>query len=109
MANLLTYSRTQEFLTSLVPPREPEMKKMEKYAEKTDFPIIAPLRLLLLPDRTHDPCKIVFEMGSGYGYSTAWFAKAVRKMAGEWCITWSGTQRFPKWHAVICPGLASMG
>ena len=42
MANLLTYSRTQEYLTSLVPPREAEMRVMEKYAQKTVFPIIGP-------------------------------------------------------------------
>ena len=83
MANLLTYSRTQEFLTSLVPPREDEMQKMEKYAAKTDFPIIGPAagyycyqvaRMIM--------AKSVFEMGSGYGYSTAWFAKAVRENGG---------------------------
>jgi caffeoyl-CoA O-methyltransferase len=83
MANLLTYSAVQEFLIRLVPPREAEMRKMEKYAEKTDFPIIGPAagyycyqiaRLI--------GAQSVFEMGSGYGYSTAWFAKAVKENGG---------------------------
>jgi predicted O-methyltransferase YrrM len=79
----INYDSVQEYLTSLVPPREPEMQEMEKYAEKTDFPIIGAAggyycyllaRLI--------GAKSVFEMGSGYGYSTAWFAKAVMENGG---------------------------
>ena len=83
MANLLTYSRTQEFLTTLVPPREEEMKKMEKYAQKTDFPIIgAAAGYYLYQVARMIKARSVFEMGSGYGYSTAWFAKAVKENGG---------------------------
>jgi caffeoyl-CoA O-methyltransferase len=84
MANLLTYSRTQEFLTSLVPPREEEMQKMEKYAEETDFPIIgAAAGYYCYQIARMIKAKSVFEMGSGYGYSTAWFAKAVKETCAE--------------------------
>ena len=84
MANLLTYSRTQELLTSLVPPREPEMRKMEKYAEKTDFPIIGPVAgYYCYQIARMIKARSVFEMGSGYGYSTAWFAKAVKETCAE--------------------------
>ena len=83
MANLLTYSRTQEFLTSLVPPREPEMQEMEKYAEKTDFPIIgAAAGYYCYQIARMIKARSVFEMGSGYGYSTAWFARAVKENGG---------------------------
>ena len=83
MANLLTYSRTQEFLTSLVPPREPEMQEMEKYAEETDFPIIgAAAGYYCYQIARMIKARSVFEMGSGYGYSTAWFAKAVKENGG---------------------------
>ena len=83
MANLLTYSRTQEFLTSLVPPREPEMQEMEKYAAKTDFPIIgAAAGYYCYQIARMIKARSVFEMGSGYGYSTAWFAKAVKENGG---------------------------
>jgi predicted O-methyltransferase YrrM len=79
----IKYDKLQEYLTSLVPPREPEMQEMEKYAEKHGFPILGPvsgyycyqLAILL-------KAKSVFEMGSGYGYSTAWFAKAVKENGG---------------------------
>ena len=79
----IDYQAVQEYLTSLVPPREQELRKMEEIAEKNDFPIIGPAcgyycyqlaRMI--------QAKSVFELGSGYGYSTAWFAKAVRENGG---------------------------
>lgn len=79
----ISYVKVQDYLTSLVPPREPELKKMEELAEKNDFPIIGPAcgyycyqlaRLI--------KAKSIFELGSGYGYSTAWFAKAVKENGG---------------------------
>lgn len=77
------YDTLQDYLTSLVPPREPEMQKMEEYAEKNNFPAIGAAcgyycyQLARLIRATS-----VFELGSGYGYSTAWFAKAVRENGG---------------------------
>jgi predicted O-methyltransferase YrrM len=79
----IDYDAVQEYLTSLVPPREPELMKMEEYAEKNDFPIIGPAcgyycyQLARMIN-----AKSVFELGSGYGYSTAWFAKAVKENGG---------------------------
>ena len=79
----LSYDKVQEYLTSLVPPREPEMQEMEKYAENHDFPIIGPAcgyycyQLARMIN-----AKSIFELGSGYGYSTAWFAKAVKENGG---------------------------
>lgn len=81
--DLLTYQAAQDYIASLVPPREAELKEMEAYAEKHDFPIIGPAcgyycyqlaRMI--------QAKSVFELGSGYGYSTAWFAKAVKENGG---------------------------
>jgi caffeoyl-CoA O-methyltransferase len=79
----LTYPVVQDYLASLVPPREKEMQEMEAYAAEHDFPIIGPscgyycyqlARMI--------GAKSVFELGSGYGYSTAWFAKAVQENGG---------------------------
>src|SRR5512138_1844089 len=79
----IDYQSVQDYLVSLVPPREPELQRMEDYAEKNDFPIIGPVcgyyyyqlaRLI--------GARSIFELGSGYGYSTAWFAKAVRENGG---------------------------
>jgi caffeoyl-CoA O-methyltransferase len=83
MAELLTYESAQEYLTSLVPAREKELQEMEAYAAKKNFPIIGPVcgyycyQLARMMN-----AKSVFELGSGYGYSTAWFAKAVKENGG---------------------------
>jgi caffeoyl-CoA O-methyltransferase len=79
----ILYDKVQEYITSLVPPREPELKKMEEIAEKNDFPIIGPAcgyYCYQLARMIH--AKSIFELGSGYGYSTAWFAKAVKENGG---------------------------
>jgi len=77
------YDKLQDYLTSLVPPRETVLQEMEEYADKNDFPALGPVcgyycyqlaRMI--------GAKAVFELGSGYGYSTAWFAKAVRENGG---------------------------
>lgn len=79
----INYQSAQDYLTSLVPPREPEMQKMEEIAEKDDFPILGPVcgyycyQLARMIN-----AQSVFELGSGYGYSTAWFAKAVKENGG---------------------------
>jgi predicted O-methyltransferase YrrM len=79
----LNYQAVQEYLTSLVPPRDAVLMEMEGFAEKHDFPIIGPVcgyycyqlaRMI--------GARSIFELGSGYGYSTAWFAKAVREGGG---------------------------
>lgn len=79
----IKYDKLQDYLTSLVPPREPVLQEMEAYAEKNNFPALGPVcgyycyqlaRMIRAAS--------VFELGSGYGYSTAWFAKAVRENGG---------------------------
>jgi predicted O-methyltransferase YrrM len=71
------------YLDSLVPPRPPEMQAMEAYAAETHFPIIGPAsgQLCYLVARLAG-ARSVFELGSGYGYSTAWFARAVQENGG---------------------------
>jgi len=72
-----------EYLTNLVPPRSPELQKMEAYAAEHDFPIIGPIcgHLCYQLARMMSAQRI-FELGSGYGYSTAWFAQAVKENGG---------------------------
>lgn len=71
------------YLENLVPPRAPELVKMESYADKHAFPIIGPIcgHLCYQLARTLE-AKHIFELGSGYGYSTAWFARAVKENGG---------------------------
>lgn len=72
-----------DYLTNLVPPRLPELQKMEAYAARENFPIIGPScgYLCYQLARTMAATR-VFEMGSGFGYSTAWFAQAVQENGG---------------------------
>ena len=71
------------YLDGLVPPRPAELQAMEAYARKTGFPIIGPAsgHLCYLVARMIG-ARRVFEMGSGYGYSTAWFARGVQENGG---------------------------
>jgi predicted O-methyltransferase YrrM len=59
------------------------MAAMEEEAAKTDFPIIGPAagHVCYLIARLTG-ARSVFELGSGFGYSTAWFARAVRDNGG---------------------------
>jgi len=56
---------------------------MEAVATKADFPIIGPAagQLCYLVARLVG-ARSVFELGSGFGYSTAWFARAVKENGG---------------------------
>ena len=79
----LTAAELPSYLDGLVPPRPAELQEMEAWARAHDFPIIGPAcgyacyQLARLCG-----ARRVFELGSGYGYSTAWFARAVRENGG---------------------------
>lgn len=71
------------YLDELVPPRPQTLQQMEAYAQEHGFPIIGPAsgQFCYLMARLIG-AKRIFELGSGYGYSTAWFARAVRENGG---------------------------
>jgi len=73
-----------EYLDNLLGPRPAEMQKMEAYAEEHGFPIIGPAcgQLCYQIARLAGATRI-YELGSGYGYSTAWFARAVKENGGD--------------------------
>lgn len=73
----------RRYLDNLVPGRPPELVAMEAYATEHDFPIIGPAsgQCCYALSRMIGATR-VFELGSGYGYSTAWFARAVRENGG---------------------------
>jgi len=71
------------YLDGLVPERHPALLEMEEVARKTDFPIIGPACGHLCYQLARlIGARQVFELGSGFGYSTAWFAKAVKENGG---------------------------
>lgn len=78
-----SYQQLQDFLDTVVPPRPEELVRMEEYARQHAFPIIGPVAgQLCYQTARMIGAKRVFEMGSGYGYSTAWFARAVQENGG---------------------------
>jgi predicted O-methyltransferase YrrM len=83
MAEPLLSEKLDRYLESLVPPRAGELVEMEAEARRTGFPIIGPTcgHFCYLVARLIG-ARQIFEMGSGYGYSTAWFAQAVQENGG---------------------------
>ena len=77
------YTKLRPYLDNLVPDRPPEMQEMEAYANEKGFPIIGPSAGYMCYQLTRMiGARRVFELGSGYGYSTAWFARAVQENGG---------------------------
>jgi caffeoyl-CoA O-methyltransferase len=70
--------KVEEYITSLLPPRDRVMRDMEQYAAHHSVPIIGPAcgRLLYQLARLIH-ARRVFELGSAIGYSTLWLARAV--------------------------------
>src|SRR5688500_12505992 len=75
--------RVAEHLDALVPERHKRLRAMEEEAARTGFPIIGPAagHFCYLVARLIG-ARSVFELGSGFGYSTAWFARAVQENGG---------------------------
>ena len=87
-----TNDELETYLNSIVPARAPEVQNMEKFANKTDFPIVGPAsgQFCYMIARMIK-ARRVFELGSGYGYSTSWFARAVTENGGGqvYHVVWS--------------------
>src|SRR5262245_42431075 len=68
----------EEYMRGVLPAPDPVRAEMERMGAQRKFPIIGPLvgNLCALMARSISARK-VFEMGSGFGYSTLWFARAV--------------------------------
>jgi predicted O-methyltransferase YrrM len=79
----ITYEQTQSYLTDLSQHHDPVLLRLEEEARRDRFPIIGPAagKLCHLLARAVG-ARRVFELGSGYGYSTLWFARAVHENGG---------------------------
>ncbi len=67
-----------EYVRELESPRHPVLLEMERIAREEQFPIIgAECGRVLAVLSLAIGARRVFEMGSGFGYSTLWFALAV--------------------------------
>ena len=74
----ITEAAVDQYLLSLLPPRDAVQQEMEAQALKRDIPIVGPAvgRVLFQYARLINARK-VFELGSAIGYSTLWWAQAV--------------------------------
>lgn len=83
MTQDIGFRSINNYLIDLVPPRPAEMLRMEEYAQRIHFPIIGPAAgYFCYQIARMMGARRVFEMGSGFGYSTAWFARAVKENGG---------------------------
>ncbi len=74
----LVHPKIIGYLERLPAHGDPILREMEAQAAREEFPIVGPQvgQLLMLLARLVGPRQI-FEMGSGFGYSGLWFAKAL--------------------------------
>ena len=70
--------RIVQYLDEMAPEKDPRILAMENEAKASGFPIVDRQvgRLLYLLTRLKQP-KLVVELGSGFGYSAYWFARAI--------------------------------
>ncbi len=74
----ITDPRIESYLLGMVPDEDHHLAAMEEKALETGLPIVGRLvgRFLYLLTRLKQPALIV-ELGSGFGYSAYWFARAL--------------------------------
>ncbi len=68
----------EDYIESLTPAGDAVLREMEEHARLNEFPIVGPLvGRLLFQLALMVGAKRVLELGSGFGYSAYWLAKAV--------------------------------
>ena len=76
----LVHPRVEDYLYALTPESDPVLKEMERFGRSLDFPMVGPLvGRFLFQLACCVKANRIFEMGSGFGYSAYWFAKAISK------------------------------
>lgn len=80
----ITHEAVERYLGELQPEREPLFRRLERYAEEHDVPIIGPVagRFLYVLARIRR-AKRILEAGTAIGYSTLWFARATEPWGGR--------------------------
>jgi predicted O-methyltransferase YrrM len=74
----VTVGPVEDYLYSLLPPRDEVLAEMEAEAVKRKIPIVGPaVGRIFRQLATMIGAKTVFELGSAIGYSTIWWARAV--------------------------------
>lgn len=68
----------ENYIFSLLKEDDPVLEEMEQLAQQLNFPIVGRIvgKLLYMLAKLKKP-KLIVEVGSGFGYSAYWFAKAL--------------------------------
>lgn len=83
----MRFSDIDAYLHKVTPRRDKVLTAMERYARRHGFPIIGPLVGRFLYQMTvATKARKILELGSGFGYSAYWFARATGKR-GEITMT----------------------
>ncbi len=74
----ITDPRIEMYMMRMAPEPDPRVAAMEDKARETGLPIVDRLvgRFLYILTRMKQP-KLIVELGSGFGYSAYWFARAL--------------------------------
>jgi caffeoyl-CoA O-methyltransferase len=74
----ITADAVEDYLYSILPPRDEVLSEIEAEARRHHIPIVGPaVGRILYQLALISGAKSVFEMGSAIGYSTIWWARAV--------------------------------
>jgi caffeoyl-CoA O-methyltransferase len=74
----ITVGEVEDYLYSMLPPRDEVLTEMEADASKNKVAIVGPaVARVLYQLAVVSGAKKIFEMGSAIGYSTIWWARAV--------------------------------
>ena len=74
----ITVDVVEDYIYSLLPPRDEVLTEIDAEAAKRDIPIVGPaVGRILYQLATMIGAKTVFELGSAIGYSTIWWARAL--------------------------------
>jgi predicted O-methyltransferase YrrM len=74
----ITVPEVEDYIYSMLPPRDEVLIEMEADASKNDVAIVGPaVARVLYQLAVIGGAKKIFEMGSAIGYSTIWWARAV--------------------------------
>ena len=76
----ITLPKIDDYLMRLTGESDKHILEMERIAKEKGFPIVERLvgRLLFILTKLKAP-KLIVELGSGFGYSAYWFAKALNR------------------------------
>src|SRR5207244_6730280 len=79
----ITTAAVEDYIYSILPPRDEVLAEMEAEAAKHKVPIVGPaVGRLLYQLALMTNAKTVFEMGSAIGYSTIWWARSIAHGGG---------------------------